>query len=43
LADLSPEEFSARGLRSGYFNKASNRGIPLPEAMENADPEKRQD
>lgn len=34
MAELSPEEFSAHGLRSGYLTEASNRGIPLPEAME---------
>ncbi|MEL4073557.1 integrase, partial [Ochrobactrum sp. GPK 3] len=26
--------FSAHGLRSGYLTEAANRGIPLPEAME---------
>jgi integrase len=34
MAGLEPEEFSAHGLRSGYLTEASNRGIPLPEAME---------
>jgi integrase len=34
LAGLDPEEFSAHGLRSGYLTEAANRGIPLPEAME---------
>ncbi|WP_085026316.1 site-specific integrase [Ensifer aridi] len=34
LAGLEPGEFSAHGLRSGYLTEASNRGIPLPEAME---------
>lgn len=34
LAGLEPEEFSAHGLRSGYLTEAANRGIPLPEAME---------
>ncbi|MCD2184834.1 site-specific integrase [Rhizobium sp. GN54] len=34
LARLDPREFSAHGLRSGYLTEASNRGIPLPEAME---------
>lgn len=34
LAGLDPEEFSAHGLRSGYLTKAANRGIPLPEAMQ---------
>jgi hypothetical protein len=26
--------FSAHGLRSGYLTEAANRGIPLPEAIE---------
>jgi len=34
LAGLHPCEFSAHGLRSGYLTEAANRGIPLPEAME---------
>jgi len=34
LAGLDPAEFSAHGLRSGYLTEAANRGIPLPEAME---------
>jgi integrase len=34
LAGLEPGEFSAHGLRSGYLTEAANRGIPLPEAME---------
>ncbi|MGO4569353.1 tyrosine-type recombinase/integrase [Rhizobium sp. 2YAF20] len=34
LAGLDPEEFSAHGLRSGYLTEAANRGIPLPEAMQ---------
>jgi integrase len=34
LAGLDPDEFSAHGLRSGYLTEAANRGIPLPEAME---------
>ncbi|MGF9566830.1 site-specific integrase [Neorhizobium sp. BT27B] len=34
MAELDPEEFSAHGLRSGYLTEAANRGIPLPEAME---------
>jgi integrase len=34
LAGLDPKEFSAHGLRSGYLTEAANRGIPLPEAME---------
>lgn len=33
-AGLDAEEFSAHGLRSGYLTEAANRGIPLPEAME---------
>lgn len=33
-AGLDPREFSAHGLRSGYLTEAANRGIPLPEAME---------
>lgn len=28
-----PDEFSARGLHSGYLTEAAGRGIPLPEAM----------
>ena len=34
LAGLDSGEFSAHGLRSGYLTEAANRGIPLPEAME---------
>lgn len=34
MAGLAPGEFSAHGLRSGYLTEAANRGIPLPEAME---------
>ncbi len=34
LAGLEPADFSAHGLRSGYLTEAANRGIPLPEAME---------
>jgi integrase len=34
MAGLKAEDFSAHGLRSGYLTEASNRGIPLPEAME---------
>ena len=34
LAGLDPAKFSAHGLRSGYLTEAANRGIPLPEAME---------
>ncbi len=33
-AGLDPEAFSAHGLRSGYLTEAANRGIPLPEAMQ---------
>jgi integrase len=33
-AGLNPKAFSAHGLRSGYLTEAANRGIPLPEAME---------
>nr|WP_200991922.1 tyrosine-type recombinase/integrase [Rhizobium rhizogenes]QCL10626.1 phage integrase family protein [Rhizobium rhizogenes] len=33
-AGLDPEMFSAHGLRSGYLTEAANRGIPLPEAMQ---------
>jgi len=31
---LDPQKFSAHGLRSGYLTEAANRGIPLPEAMQ---------
>lgn len=34
MAGLEPGAFSAHGLRSGYLTEAANRGIPLPEAME---------
>ncbi|WP_137134374.1 site-specific integrase [Rhizobium sp. FKY42] len=34
MAGLEPAEFSAHGLRSGYLTEAANRGISLPEAME---------
>jgi len=34
LAGLDPTEFSAHGIRSSYLTEAANRGIPLPEAME---------
>ncbi|MGZ2384630.1 integrase [Rhizobium brockwellii] len=34
MAGLEPGEFSAHGLRSGFLTEAANRGIPLPEAME---------
>lgn len=33
-AGLEVGEFSAHGLRSGYLTEAANRGIPLPEAMD---------
>ncbi len=33
-AGLDPTMFSAHGLRSGYMTEAANRGIPLPEAMQ---------
>jgi len=34
LAGLDPADYSAHGLRSGYLTEAANRGVPLPEAME---------
>lgn len=34
MAGLERGDFSAHGLRSGYLTEAANRGIPLPEAME---------
>ncbi|WP_168879709.1 site-specific integrase [Rhizobium sp. P28RR-XV] len=34
LAGLDAEMFSAHGLRSGYLTEAANRGVPLPEAMQ---------
>ncbi|WP_107677989.1 site-specific integrase [Agrobacterium sp. LAD9] len=34
MAGLDSAEFSAHGLRSGYLTEAANRGIPLPEAMD---------
>jgi integrase len=34
MAGLDPSDFSAHGLRSGYLTEAANRGIPMPEAME---------
>ncbi len=34
LAGLEAGQFSAHGLRSGYLTEAANRGVPLPEAME---------
>jgi integrase len=33
-AGLDPTRFSAHGLRAGYLTEAANRGIPLPEAMQ---------
>jgi integrase len=33
-AGLDPQHFSAHGLRAGYLTEAANRGIPLPEAMQ---------
>ncbi|PLU52512.1 integrase, partial [Sinorhizobium medicae] len=33
-AGLDSALFSAHGLRSGYLTEAANRGIPLPEAMQ---------
>ncbi len=34
MAGLERGEYSAHGLRSGYLTEAANRGVPLPEAME---------
>ena len=34
MAGLERGELSAHGLRSGYLTEAANRGVPLPEAME---------
>ena len=34
LAGLEPSEFSAHGLRSGYLTEAAQRGVSLPEAMQ---------
>jgi integrase len=34
MAGLEPGDYSAHGLRSGYLTEAANRGVPLPEAME---------
>ncbi|TCL65746.1 site-specific integrase [Rhizobium sp. BK251] len=34
MAGMEAGQFSAHGLRSGYLTEAANRGIPLPEAME---------
>lgn len=33
-AGLDPAQFSAHGLRAGYLTEAANRGVPLPEAMQ---------
>ncbi|MCD2184704.1 site-specific integrase [Rhizobium sp. GN54] len=33
-AGLDPQKFSAHSLRSGYLTEAANRGIPMPEAMQ---------
>ncbi|MEY9534714.1 site-specific integrase (plasmid) [Ensifer adhaerens] len=33
-AGLDPAVFSAHGLRSGYLTEAANRGVSLPEAMQ---------
>lgn len=33
-AGLDAALFSAHGLRSGFLTEAANRGIPLPEAMQ---------
>ncbi|MEY9102764.1 integrase [Sinorhizobium fredii] len=33
-AGLEPALLSVHGLRSGYLTEAANRGIPLPEAMQ---------
>ncbi|NHT76884.1 site-specific integrase [Rhizobiaceae bacterium CRRU44] len=33
-AGLDPAQFSAHGIRAGYLTEAANRGIPLPEAMQ---------
>jgi integrase len=34
LAGLETREFSAHGLRSGYLTEAAQRGVSLPEAMQ---------
>lgn len=34
LAGLDPREFSAHGLRSGYLTEAAQRGVSLPDAMQ---------
>ena len=31
---MDPAAYSAHGLRSGYLTEAANRGISLPEAMQ---------
>lgn len=33
-AGLDATAYSAHGLRAGYLTEAANRGIPLPEAMQ---------
>lgn len=33
LAGLTPEDYSAHGLRSGFMTEARNQGVPLEEAM----------
>jgi hypothetical protein len=33
-AGLDTTAYYAHGLRSGYLTEAANRGIPLPEAMQ---------
>jgi integrase len=34
LAGLEAREFSSHGLRSGYLTEAAQRGVSLPEAMQ---------
>jgi integrase len=34
MAGLDAEEYSAHGLRSGYLTEAAQKGVPLPEAMQ---------
>ena len=34
LAGLDPAEYSAHGLRAGYLTEAAQRGVSLPEAMQ---------
>ena len=33
-ASVDPQKFFAHGLRSGYLTDAANRGVHLPEAMQ---------